>query len=658
VGGGEGVARPLVTGVKGLAWRRVVLAAAIVVLIGGLAWWLRPYALAAYHVEAGGRALEAALEPVFVDWLAPEQVMDAGRLDAAEAYLQTALRWQGESVQARRLLARVYLSTGRPEAALKVLKEAVELRPENPVFHLELGDAYNALGNTEAAIEAYEEGRVGSRAVPLATNTLKVAEEKALQGSGDVAIELWQKTLEADPGNLYALYRLAGVHQELGDEKQAERYEERLRYFELESVEVPMDFRLAAFQGRAMAGLMEEGIWEREKLLNVISYQVWQFAEGVRGLMTERLLETVLERRPEDADVLFYRAELYQRRGELDQAKEAYQQVLAADTEYAQAYLRLGSVAEERGSGGAGEQGIEDLMEAAAWYDRYHEVAPDDLLGLKWLAEVCGALEGAGVEDSSCRAAAERMRTADEERRGQREEGADETGEGETPAAVMSEVLAERTDDRRIVAELLDVPVDDVNLGPNLVENGGFEAWNEGSPEEWEWSDMFSREPFNRATFAGGAERLLPYEEGRSARVDGLWVQELESNSPARAGFWHSAEISVEGRTPHMVSFCYSTDGIANDDRVAIWLSDNRDASWRSNLWLTNTRGGWINFVAIAWSRSAGKGEVRPLIRSFGAGSLRVDDVQIRSIELSEGAETMRKDTRVWEGWEYTHKGA
>ena len=72
---------------------------------------------------------------------------------------------------------------------------------------------------------------------------------------------------------------------------------------------------------------------------------------------------------------------------------------------------------------------------------------PDDLLGLKRLAEVCTALEdpstgpfgeaqdrlraGAGVEDESCR-----------------------------EAAALREELEARTDDRRIVAELLGVPVE------------------------------------------------------------------------------------------------------------------------------------------------------------------------------------------------------
>jgi tetratricopeptide (TPR) repeat protein len=139
--------------------------------------------------------------------------------------------------------------------------------------------------------------------------------------------------------------------------------------------------------------------------------------------MTERVLETVVEERPEDADVLFYEGELYQRRDEFEEAEEAYKQVLAADSEYAQAYLRLGALAEKHRKGGGGEAGSENLRAAARWYGQYHEVVPDDLLGLKRLVEVCGALDEAGLEDEDCMAAGEKVRVG--------------SGEGERPGAVL-----------------------------------------------------------------------------------------------------------------------------------------------------------------------------------------------------------------------------
>jgi tetratricopeptide (TPR) repeat protein len=295
--------------VRRLRWVGGGLAVAL-----ALGVWLGPYVLSLYHLEAGGRALDVALEPVFLDRLAPEQIVDAERLGVGITHLNKSLRWDPRNVQALRLLARAHLSQGRPGAALEALQEAVTMRPENPLLRLELGDVYDSLGQAEAAVEAYEAGGVGSRGVLLAANYLKLAEVQVQQGSGDIAIGLWRKTLATDPGNLYALYRLARIHRDIGGEEQAAIYEERLRVFDLQSVAVPIDFRLAEYQGQAMATLVDEGFWERAALLEVLSLQVEQSAEGVPGLMVERELQTLLERWPEDVDVLSYLDELHQRR--------------------------------------------------------------------------------------------------------------------------------------------------------------------------------------------------------------------------------------------------------------------------------------------------------------------------------------------------------
>lgn len=97
-------------------WRRILVALALVLALSA---WLGPYALSSYHLEAGGRALGAALEPVSLDWLAPEQIVDAKRLKAGAAHLHQAIRWDPRNVQAMRLLARVYVTQGRSEAALE-----------------------------------------------------------------------------------------------------------------------------------------------------------------------------------------------------------------------------------------------------------------------------------------------------------------------------------------------------------------------------------------------------------------------------------------------------------------------------------------------------------------------------------------------------------
>ncbi len=130
--------------VKRLWW----LTGPALALVAMLGIWLGPYVLSVYHTEAGGRALDAALVPVFPDRLAPEQVRDAKALEAGIAHLHEASRRDPRNVQALRLLARAYLSQGNPQAALAVLQQALTVRPENPLLHLELGDVYDALGQS------------------------------------------------------------------------------------------------------------------------------------------------------------------------------------------------------------------------------------------------------------------------------------------------------------------------------------------------------------------------------------------------------------------------------------------------------------------------------------------------------------------------------
>ena len=107
-----------------------------------------------------------------------------------------------------------------------------------------------------------------------------------------------------------ALYRLAQIHRNMGYEERAAGYEEQLRRFDPQGVTAPPDFRLAEYQARAMVGLVEDGVWERETLLDMLSHQVEQFTEGVQSLMVERVLQTLLKQWPEDADILSYVDEL------------------------------------------------------------------------------------------------------------------------------------------------------------------------------------------------------------------------------------------------------------------------------------------------------------------------------------------------------------
>jgi hypothetical protein len=278
-------------------------------------------------------------------------------------------------------------------------------------------------------------------------------------------------------------------------------------------------------------------------------------------------------------------------------------------------------------------------VEAAKWYGRYYELAPDDLLGLKKLAEVCTRLEEAG-EDEACWEAAEEVREKWEMENRKWEKGIPApnshfpipNSQFPSPAAVLREELSRRTDDRRIVAELLGVPVEAVELGPNLVENGGFERVSKGDwPEAWEWHNPATSQPYNRAAFVGGVDRLDPLLGGLAARVDGFWIETLPDRSRAWAGFRVLYEIPASPDDLYMVSFDYRTERSLGDS-AGIWVSPT-EIFFGWELFLPPTDGAWRHAVGLSRSASVQTASAPDiLVRSWGVGHVWFDNVRFQSI--------------------------
>lgn len=336
-----------------MIWNRLSLWAKIGALLGLLlaaGLWLSPRGLAGYRLRAGERMLEKALRPVYPDRLAPEQILDAAALEVGIHHLEEAVRWGPGDLRPFRLLARAYLSSGRPERALDALRQALQRWPEAASLHLDLADLYDSLGRTEEAVQEYEESGIGTRRLPLAANYLKLADAQLeYGGSGELAIRFWLRALEVDPDNLCALYGLYAMHREIGDAVAAARYRERLQKRD-PIPPLPLDFRLAECQARAMAGLVGEGLWLQESLVEILSIHVGTATEELTALMAERELQTLLAQRPHDPDVLFLLGELYHRRGDLERAAMTYREVIRLAPGYVPAYWRLNIVREDAGN--------------------------------------------------------------------------------------------------------------------------------------------------------------------------------------------------------------------------------------------------------------------------------------------------------------------
>jgi tetratricopeptide (TPR) repeat protein len=134
-----------------------------ILLAGGLLAALAfPHLASAYHLEAGGRALDD------VDRLGDRA------LPALEHLLQ-AVEWHAGNAQAYRLLSRVYQAHGEWAAAVEALTYYTELRPHNPLGHVELAQLYEAVEAEMQSMEvvdliaALPEASVEAPDVPLDT---------------------------------------------------------------------------------------------------------------------------------------------------------------------------------------------------------------------------------------------------------------------------------------------------------------------------------------------------------------------------------------------------------------------------------------------------------------------------------------------------------
>jgi tetratricopeptide (TPR) repeat protein len=113
-------------------WLFLLLAALIVIAL-----LASPYLVSAYHLEAGGRAIER-----HSDGAAASQGHDLG---SAVEHLEGAIRWDPNNAQAYRLMARIYQTQGNWLDAVEMLSRYTELRPKNPLGFIELAELYGKI---------------------------------------------------------------------------------------------------------------------------------------------------------------------------------------------------------------------------------------------------------------------------------------------------------------------------------------------------------------------------------------------------------------------------------------------------------------------------------------------------------------------------------
>jgi tetratricopeptide (TPR) repeat protein len=582
-------------------WGAIVGALALLLLLG-------PTLMSAVWTNAGMLALRDAL--LAQDGLAPGTypIRNAVQGDAtavqALRHLRRAVALDGDNLAARWELGRAALSVGDAELAANALGELAGELEHNPLLY---GDVLMALSYGERPEEVtslYESlpppqrTQVISDVVALAYLDLVAGGQGDKETGGQGEVGHWFERVNAlRPSDLYANHYLWRRAQESGDLSSARVYGATLADFPLEAIH-PVDARLLDYAAEVIPALFREGLWDREQTLNVISFLVWQHSEAVG---VERLLERLVERYPSEPDWSFYLAELYHRRGDLGQAQAAYQQVLAADPEYAQAVLRLGMVAEARSQ--ASIPGPEaQLEEAARRYGQYREMAPGDLIGLRRLGEVCAALGGAGAEGQSCQKAA------------------------------SEETLEALAGERYVVAEMLSVPAEHVELGPNLVEGGGFEEEGEGQDGRLErWSFWTYLGSDRNGLYFAGLDSLAA--EGSAARIVGLRGGPM-GDGTTTYGEYRGRVLNLPPGDWYIISSRYRSQNL--DGNGLLFVGEDFEGGVQlTHTYLGDSSDDWYRVSVIVPGHSRERAVI-PVVRNWGLGSIWFDDVRVRSVWLSE----------------------
>jgi tetratricopeptide (TPR) repeat protein len=167
------------------------------------------------------------LEPGRALWqvnLAAGLVSDS-ELDEARRLLEEAVERNPDLPDAFGTLAVIALREGRADDAYDLAQHAASLRPGDPLLEVHIPEALAALGRREEAIAHY---RQIARTYPVAEVILGWADQEREAGRFDQAEALYRRFLDDQPGHPEALYNLATLRLNAGDNAEALQLYDRL----------------------------------------------------------------------------------------------------------------------------------------------------------------------------------------------------------------------------------------------------------------------------------------------------------------------------------------------------------------------------------------------------------------------------------------------
>lgn len=436
-------------------------------------------------------------------------------------------------------------------------------------------------------IALYERCPAMLRPFPLVVDAVAASYLKQMKSGMDLSI---LREVEAiRPDDLYVNYQLWQQAVNAGNFEAAAHYRRHLEHFSSQAAD-PSSEVLLGYAGGVIPELLRQELWSFETTLRVVSMLVWR---NPNAHAVETLLQRLSASYPEEPDWQLLLGEFYQRSRNLSLAAETYERLADSHPQLAEVKLRQAMVAQAQAQE-LGPASKTRFQKALAWYEEYHRSAPNALLPLQTLLEM-----GTVADDST--------------------------------SANMRNELQSQWDGRQIAARILDAPVNSIDLGPNLVRNGEFASSIGDGIADWE-----------RGIYAGKDGASAVYEVGPDElggdvsimRLQALRGGALEDGTTTYAELT-GAPFRADGQR-YLITLEYAASGFSVGTGLLL-LSDFEpsEAFVLLETGLPDTRGEWrqLAFVAEGPSRSR---LVRPLLRNWGDGEIRVMSLAVRPIEMTE----------------------
>ncbi len=258
-----------------------------------------------------------------------------GKIDEAEATLLKAIETDETYTKAYYNLGLIYLDKDEPQLALNAFKTVTGLNPVHEQAWYNIGYIHSQRGAVKAAIAAYEE------TLSINPSNVKCRLNLAVQYKKDGKLELAEKqynlVLSINPSYASAWYNLALLLKQKNN------------------------FEAAENAYRKAVDLEPENAKYRSGLSLLYSIQG-------RGAESAGILKDALDISPEDEYLRYKLAKQLEKNGEINEAVEQYQKLLALNSNYVKGWLGLASIQMDQ----------KKYAEAVASYEKVIEISPED----------------------------------------------------------------------------------------------------------------------------------------------------------------------------------------------------------------------------------------------------------------------------------------